>query len=102
MLNAIIVMLKRTCIVRRVNEDAFYLAGELLFERFEGEKIVAENEAVVEKVVIRHALSRRDKTYQDLRAGYAARVSAGCPSRSKSVRVSVCSPLLLPLNTCVS
>ena len=51
MLNPIIVMLKRAAgIVRRVNEDAFDLAGELLFESFEGEEIVAEDEAVVEQV----------------------------------------------------
>ena len=32
------------------------LASKLLFEGFEGEEIVAEDEAVVEKVAVRHAM----------------------------------------------
>ena len=51
MLNPVIVVLERTAgVVRRVNVDALDLAGELLFERFEGEQIVAEDEAVIEQV----------------------------------------------------
>ena len=57
MLNPVIVVLERTAgVVRRVNVDALDLAGELLFERFEGEQIVAEDEAVIEAVVVRDAL----------------------------------------------
>ena len=57
MLNPVIVMLERAAgVVRRVNVDALDLAGELLFERFEGEEIVAEDEAVIEEVVIRDAV----------------------------------------------
>jgi hypothetical protein len=40
----------------RIDIDALDLAGELLFERFEGEQIVAEDEAVVEAVVVRDAM----------------------------------------------
>jgi hypothetical protein len=53
MFDSVVVMLKSgTCIVRRVNIDALDLAGELLFERFEGKKVVTEDEAVIEKVVV--------------------------------------------------
>ena len=51
MLNPIIVMRERAAgVVWWVNEDALDLAGELLFERFEGEQIVAKDEAVIEQV----------------------------------------------------
>src|SRR5712691_7962299 len=43
-------------IVRRVNVDALDLTGELLFERFEGEEVVAEDETIVEKIVVSHAV----------------------------------------------
>jgi hypothetical protein len=57
MFNPIIIVLKRTArVVWRVNEDTLNLAGELLFERFEGEQIVAEDEAVIEVVVVRDPL----------------------------------------------
>jgi hypothetical protein len=53
MLHPIVVMLERaTGVVRRINEDALNLAGELLFERFEGQQVVPEDESVVEDVVI--------------------------------------------------
>ena len=46
-LNTVIIMLERAAgVARRVNVDALDLAGELLFERFEGEQIVAKDEAV--------------------------------------------------------
>ena len=49
MLYAIIVMFERAAgIVRRVDEDALDLAGELLFECFQREQIVAKNKFVVE------------------------------------------------------
>ena len=51
MFDAIIVMLEGAAgVLRRVDVDALDLAGELLFERFEGEEIVAEDEAVIEQV----------------------------------------------------
>src|ERR1035441_7974422 len=43
-------------VVRRVDKLTLDLAGELLFERFEGEEIVAEDEAVIEEVVVRDAM----------------------------------------------
>jgi len=50
-------MLKCTArVVGRVDEYALDLSRELLFERFEGEEIVAKHEAVVEKVVVREAV----------------------------------------------
>ena len=59
MLNPIIVMTeRRSRIVRRVDENTFDLTGELLFECFEGEEVVTEDETVIEKVVISHAVRR--------------------------------------------
>ena len=51
MLNPIIIMGERaTCVVRRIDIDALHLPRKLLFQRFEGEEVVAEDEAVVEEV----------------------------------------------------
>jgi hypothetical protein len=57
MFNAVIVMLERAAgVVRRVNEDALNFAGEFLLQGFEGEQIVAKDEAVIEPVIIRDAV----------------------------------------------
>ena len=57
MFNSVIIMLERTTrIVRWVDVDALDFASELLLERLEGEEIVAEDEAVIELVVIRHTV----------------------------------------------
>ena len=57
MLDAIVVMFKRTTsVIGRVNEDALDPAGEFLFESFEGEEVVAEDEAVIEQVVVGDAV----------------------------------------------
>ena len=57
MLDTIIILLECAAgVVRRVNKDALDLAGKLLFQRFEGQQIVAEDETVVEQVVIRDAM----------------------------------------------
>ena len=45
-------------VVRRIDEDALDLPGELLLQRFEREKIVAEDEPVIELVVLRHPVRR--------------------------------------------
>jgi hypothetical protein len=51
MFQGIIVMFKGAAgIVGRVYVDTFYLAGKFLFQGFEGEEIVAEDETVVEDV----------------------------------------------------
>jgi hypothetical protein len=51
MFYAIIVMFKGTAgIVRRVYVDTFYFAGKFLFQGFEGQEVVAKDEAVVEDV----------------------------------------------------
>jgi hypothetical protein len=51
MFYAVIVMFKGAAgIVGRVYVDAFYFAGKFLFQGFEGEEVIAENEAVVEYV----------------------------------------------------
>jgi hypothetical protein len=47
----IIVMLKGAAsIVGRVDVDALYLAGKFLFQGFEGQEVIAEDEAVIEDV----------------------------------------------------
>jgi hypothetical protein len=52
-LYAIVVMLERTTgVVRWINIDALDLAGEFLFECFESEKVVAEDETVIEPIVV--------------------------------------------------
>ena len=43
-------------IVRRVNKNALNLSRKLLFQSFKREQIVAEDEAVIEEVVVRDAL----------------------------------------------
>lgn len=56
-LHSVIIMLKcASGIIRRINKHAFHLARELLFERFEREKIVPENKPVIKQVVVRHAV----------------------------------------------
>ncbi|GHV74635.1 hypothetical protein AGMMS49940_19370 [Spirochaetia bacterium] len=51
MFYAIVIMFKcATSIVGRVYVDTFYFAGKFLFQGFEGEEVVAEDEAVVEEV----------------------------------------------------
>jgi hypothetical protein len=51
MFYAVIVMFKGAAgIVGRVYVDTFYFAGEFLFQGFEGQEVVAEDEAVVEYV----------------------------------------------------
>jgi hypothetical protein len=52
-LHTVIVVVKRaTRVVRRINEDAFDLARQLLFKRLEGEEVVSENKPVIEQVVV--------------------------------------------------
>ena len=59
MLHTVIILLERRAgVVRRVNVDALDLAGELLFERFKGEQIVAKDEPVIEQVIFRHPMLR--------------------------------------------
>lgn len=46
-------MLERTAgVVRRIDVDALDLAGELLFEGFQGKQVVAEDQAIVEQVAV--------------------------------------------------
>jgi hypothetical protein len=52
----VIVREGRPGVVGRVNEDEFHLPGELLLQRLQREKVVAEDEPVVENVVIRDTL----------------------------------------------
>jgi len=57
MFNSVIIMTKRAAgVVRRVNEDALNFAGEFLFQRFEGEQIVAKDKPVIEPVIVRDAV----------------------------------------------
>lgn len=46
----------RTGVVRGGDVDALDLAGELGFQCFQGQQVVAENQAVVELVVLAHPL----------------------------------------------
>ena len=49
MLKPVVVVLECAAgVVRRVNEDALDLAGELLFKGFEREEVVAKDETVIE------------------------------------------------------
>jgi hypothetical protein len=51
MFYAIIVMFKGAAgIVGRVYVDTFYLAGKFLFQGFEGQEVVSEDEAVVKDI----------------------------------------------------
>jgi hypothetical protein len=43
-------------IIGRVYVDTFYFAGKFLFQGFEGEEVVAEDEAVVEDVFLAGAV----------------------------------------------
>jgi hypothetical protein len=52
----VIVFKRRTRVERRVNINAFNLAAKFLFESFEGEKVIAEDETVIEEVVISHTV----------------------------------------------
>ena len=57
MFKAVVVMLESAArVVRGIDKDALDLAGELLFQRLEGEEIVAEDEAVIEEIVVRNAM----------------------------------------------
>jgi hypothetical protein len=57
MLYPIIVVRKRCpSVVRWIDVNALDLASELLLQGFEGEEIVAKNEAVVEDVTISHSM----------------------------------------------
>jgi len=50
-------MLKRAAgVIRRIYEDAFHLAGKLLLQRLEREEVVAEDEAIIKKIVLRNAM----------------------------------------------
>lgn len=56
MLNSIVVVLeRRPCIVRRVDEHALHLARKLLFECFQRQQVVAEDQAIVELIVLGHS-----------------------------------------------
>ncbi len=53
MLDSVIVMHESAAgIVRRVNVDALDLSCELLFEGFESEQIVAEDQPVIKDIVV--------------------------------------------------
>src|SRR5687768_5192773 len=57
MLYTIIIVIKRlTSVERRVNVNTLYFPGKFLFERFQREEVVTINEAIIENVVISHAL----------------------------------------------
>ena len=48
----------RTRVVGWIDKDALHLACELLLQRLKREQVVAEDQPVVEDVVLRHALLR--------------------------------------------
>lgn len=53
MFNTVIITLERTSgVVWWTDVDALDLAGGLLFEGLEGQQVVAEDEAVIEQVVV--------------------------------------------------
>ncbi len=57
MLQSIVIVLERTpCVLGRIDEDALHLPGELLLQRFQRQQVIAEDQPVVEDVVIGHAM----------------------------------------------
>jgi hypothetical protein len=59
MLHPVVVMLESAAgVVRWVDEDASDLPSKLLFEGFKSEKVVTEDEAVIEQVVVGHTVRR--------------------------------------------
>src|SRR2546429_8087300 len=59
MLDSVIIVLERAArVVWGVDVDAFDPAGELLLQRLQREQVVAKDQAVIEKVVVREAVSR--------------------------------------------
>jgi hypothetical protein len=66
MLNTVVVMFKcATRVERRVYVYALDRAGELLFEGFKGEKVVAKDEAVIEQIVFGDAMFSSGSTGLD-------------------------------------
>jgi len=59
MFDTIIIVFKGTArVVRRINVDALDLAGEFLFKRFECQQVVAEDEPIIEEIVIGDTMRR--------------------------------------------
>jgi hypothetical protein len=57
MLDPVIVMSKRAAgIVRRVDEHALHLAGELRLQRLQRQQVVTEDQPVIEDAVLRHPM----------------------------------------------
>ena len=57
MLQAVVVMRKRaSCVVGWVNKYAFHLAREFLLQRLKREKVVAEDQPVIEDVILSYAM----------------------------------------------
>jgi hypothetical protein len=57
MFNPIVVVLEcAACVVWRIDEDALNLAGEFLFEGFKREKVIAENELIIEDIMVGNAV----------------------------------------------
>jgi len=53
MLDSIIIVLKSISgVIGRVNIDALDPAGEFRFQGFEGKEVVAENETVIEEILV--------------------------------------------------
>src|SRR5580704_9139913 len=57
MLQSIVVMFERAAgVIGRIDEHALDTSSKLLLQRLQGQKIVAENEPVIENVVIGHSM----------------------------------------------
>jgi len=59
MLKAIVKVLKRASrVIGRIDIYTLDFAREFLFERFEGKKIIPENEPIVEQIMVAHTLPK--------------------------------------------
>ena len=90
-----------SCIIRRINEDTLYLPRKLLLQRLQGQQIIAEDEPVVEDILLRHPLlGAWYRLLLDPPAESSAPASACSPSQSMSVQASAFLSFMTVLPVC--
>ena len=91
MLQTIIVLFKRGArVIRWIDKDTLDLTREFLFECFEGEEVITKNEAIIERVVVGHALMGVIRSSRRFPAGSVAPAWVDFLCQSKSVPVFAC------------